>query len=100
MEALRSEIFALTEKEHCTDPKQWRISPLGSKACGGPEAYIAYPIKLENEILPKIKEYNALQSAFNRKYKVVSDCAMVMPPTEIKCENGKAVLVSGEFLIQ
>lgn len=93
---LRTEIEDLINEEHCTDAKDWRISPLGSKACGGPASYIAYPIKLEREILPKITEFNRQSSAYNLEYGAMSDCAVTASPTKIVCESGRAVLVYSE----
>lgn len=93
---LRTEIENLINEEHCTDAKDWRISPLGSKACGGPASYIAYPIKLEREILPKITEFNRQSSAYNLEYGAMSDCAVTASPTKIVCESGRAVLVYSE----
>ncbi len=95
LQALKLEIDSLIDSETCNNSADWRISPLGSKSCGGPATYIAYPIKLENVILPKIQEYTRRSSAYGRKKGLVSDCAIVPPPAGIRCENGKAVLVKG-----
>ena len=93
---LVKEIDSLAGSEICTDASEWRSSPIGAKPCGGPSSYIAYPIKMEDEILAKIKEFTAQQDAFNKKYQLMSDCAMVPPPAGIRCENGKAVLVKSD----
>lgn len=90
---LRTQIDSLANSVACTDVAEWRISPLGSKPCGGPASYLAYPIKLEDQILPKIQQYTQQQSDFNRKNKLVSDCAITPMPSGIRCENGKAVLI-------
>lgn len=95
MDALSKEIDSLINSETCSNSADWRISPMGSKPCGGPATYIAYPIKLENLIIPKIQEYTRRSSNFNRKRGLVSDCAIVPPPSGIRCENGKAVLIKG-----
>ncbi|MGC4130030.1 MAG: hypothetical protein QM564_10875 [Bergeyella sp.] len=92
MQELRDEIEELVSSVSCDDASQWRISPLGSKPCGGPARYIAYPKSKEKEILPKIKTYTELQTAYNKTNNLVSDCAVVLPPSGIKCENGNAVL--------
>lgn len=92
---IRSQIDSLAGSMVCTDAAEWRISPIGSKPCGGPAAYLAYPIKLEDKILPKIQQYTQQQSDFNRKNKLVSDCAITPMPSGIRCENGKAVLIKG-----
>ena len=100
--SLMREIDALIALEPCTNPADWKFTAIGAKPCGGPSSYIAYPSKLEAQILPKIEHFTQMQSAFNKKYNLMSDCAMVMPPSEIRCENGKAVLVrdSGVTAIQ
>ncbi|WP_297985606.1 hypothetical protein [uncultured Chryseobacterium sp.] len=97
---LRAEIDDLINAQTCTNAEDWRISPIGSKACGGPASYLAYPKDKEDDILPKIQKYTRQQSAFNQKYGIVSDCMMVMPPSGVKCENGKAVLISSNESIQ
>lgn len=94
MQKLRASIDELISSVNCTNPDDWRISPLGSKACGGPASFIAYPIKLEEDILPQITEYNRQSSAYNLKYGIVSDCAVTPAPAGIRCENGKPVLIS------
>ncbi|MGA9211275.1 hypothetical protein [Kaistella sp.] len=93
MKNLIKEIDALINTETCSDPTDWKFTAIGSKSCGGPSSYIAYPIKLEEEILPKVTQFTSMQTAFNTKYKIMSDCMVVLPPSEIKCENGKAVLI-------
>ena len=93
MKNLINEIDSLVATESCTDPADWKFTSIGAKACGGPSSYIAYPIKLEDQVLPKVTQFTSMQSTFNTKYGLMSDCALVMPPSEIKCENGKAVLI-------
>ena len=93
MKNLINKIDSLISTETCFDATEWKFAAIGSKACGGPSSYIAYPLKLEEQILPKITQFTSMQSAFNTKYKIMSDCAMVMPPAEIRCQDGKAVLI-------
>lgn len=93
MQKISAEIDELSAEVNCTNPDEWRISPFGSKACGGPASFIAYPIKLEDDILPKIVEYNRRSSEYNLKYGIISDCAVTPAPSGIRCENGKAVLI-------
>lgn len=76
----------------CTDAAEWRVSPLGSKACGGPASFIAYPIELEEELLPQISKYNQASSIFNLKYGIISDCSVTQAPAGIRCEGGVATL--------
>lgn len=92
LKTLQMEIVNIIEEKTCDDVSQWKISAMGSKACGGPAYYIAYPKESEERLLPKIKTYSAQQSSFNEKYGIMSDCIIENEPKGITCENGKAVL--------
>lgn len=93
LDKLKASIESLIAKEKCTNAAEWAFSPIGSKACGGPVSYIAYPKKSEATILPKIEEYTKKMSEYNKKYSIVSDCMMAAEPVSIKCVKEKAVLV-------
>lgn len=93
MKSLIQEIDSLIGAEPCTDIANWKFTAIGARACGGPSSYIAYPVQLEDEILPKVTQFTSMQSTFNTKYGMMSDCAIILPPAEIACENGKAVLI-------
>lgn len=95
MQKLKVEIADEIAKINCSNSDDWRISPFGSKPCGGPAAFIAYPVKAEEELLPKITEFNRQSSAFNLKYGLISDCAVTPAPTGVRCESGTAVLLYG-----
>lgn len=94
LDKLKASIESEIAKEKCTDPTEWTFAPMGAKACGGPQLYIAYPKKLETSILPKINDYTEKVKAFNQKYGIMSDCMLIIAPTSIKCVNGKAELVN------
>lgn len=94
MKNLIQEIDSLISAQPCTNKADWKFTPIGAKACGGPSSYLAYPQQLEGKILPKVAQFTAMHSAFNSKYGLMSDCAIVLPPAEITCENGKAVLIA------
>lgn len=96
LKTLINEIDSIIGGETCKDVEDWKFTAIGAKPCGGPASYVAYPIKLEDEILPKIQTFTSMQSDFNLKYNLMSDCAMVMPPAAIRCEDGKAVLKGQE----
>lgn len=97
MAVLIKEIDSIISKESCTDASEWKFTAIGSKPCGGPSSYIAYPVKMQEEILSKVSDFTAMQSAFNLKYGLMSDCAIVPAPVEIKCEDGKAILFGGNL---
>ncbi|MCU7615226.1 hypothetical protein N0B16_12325 [Chryseobacterium sp. GMJ5] len=93
LDKIKSGIESEIAKEKCTNAADWAFAPIGSKACGGPMSYIAYPKKHETSILSKIENYTQKMSEYNKKYSITSDCMMAAEPTSIKCDNGKAVLV-------
>ncbi|WP_426475101.1 hypothetical protein [Chryseobacterium balustinum] len=93
LDKLKSIIESEIAKEKCTSASDWAFAPMGSKACGGPVSYIAYPKKLETSILRKIENYTQTMSEFNKKYGITSDCMMIAEPSGIRCQGEKAVLI-------
>ncbi|WEK18156.1 MAG: hypothetical protein P0Y49_15295 [Candidatus Pedobacter colombiensis] len=91
---LKNEIIELSKKVSCEDAKEWKFMPIGAKACGGPSDYISYSTKIDtNDFIKKVNFYTAESEKFNKKWGIVSDCTLLNPPKEIRCENGKAVLI-------
>ncbi len=37
----QTEIIRLAESVPCTNASEWKFTPMGSKACGGPARYLA-----------------------------------------------------------
>lgn len=93
LDKLKSIIESEIAKEKCTSASDWAFAPMGSKACGGPVSYIAYPKKLETSILRKIENYTQTMSEFNKKYGITSDCMMIAEPSGLRCQSEKAVLI-------
>jgi hypothetical protein len=89
----QAEIIRLAESVPCTNASEWKFTPMGSKACGGPARYIAYHQSVERELLDLVKRFNSLQKAYNEKNNVISDCMLVGPPRTVQCEANKAILV-------
>ena len=94
LDQLRASIESEVTKEKCTNAGEWAFAPMGAKACGGPQLYIAYPKKMEAAIQERINDYTEKVKAFNQKYGVISDCMMLNEPAGIKCINGKAELIN------
>ncbi len=92
LQNLRTEIDSLINSRQCNDEMEWRISPFGSKPCGGPATYLAYHIDTEEDILPKISEFTKIQAEYNRRKQIFSNCAIEPQPTGLRCEGGTAVL--------
>lgn len=91
MAEIRQEFDKIT-KEPCTDAASWKFAPVGSKSCGGPQFYTAYPIAKEANTQKLINEYNSLEADYNRINQVMSDCSVVEAPSELQCVNGKILI--------
>jgi hypothetical protein len=89
----QAEIIRLAESVPCTNASEWKFTPMGNKACGGPARYIAYHQSVEREFLDLVERFTPLQKAYNEKNNVLSDCLLVGPPRTIQCEANKAILV-------
>ena len=91
--AAQAEIIRLAESVPCTNASEWKFTPMGNKACGGPARYIAYHQSVERELLDLVERFTTAQKAYNETNNVLSDCLLVGPPRTIQCEANKAVLV-------
>lgn len=81
-------------KISCSDAKELKAIPYGNKACGGPKGYLPFSNKMKDseKYLALVKEFTEKETTFNKKWGVISDCAIVNPPTKIICKNGKPLL--------
>lgn len=94
LEQMFNEIESLAGSVPCEDASIWNITAYGSKACGGPIGYIAYPNSIDTEtFLSLIEEHKIAQSNFNVKWGIVSDCAIIPPPSQVICEDGEPIFV-------
>ncbi|ASK30530.1 hypothetical protein CEY12_10605 [Chryseobacterium sp. T16E-39] len=93
LEKIKTAIESEIAKETCNNPDDWKFAPMGSKACGGPKSFIAYPKTMEAQIQPKIEDYNKRESEFNIKYGITSDCSVIEEPQGIRCKDGKPELI-------
>jgi hypothetical protein len=85
-----SELQAISLSVPCVDGSNWDFVAVGSKACGGPTAYLAYAKTIDKtSFLKKVEFLTEAQKAYNKKWSIVSDCAMVMPPKSVTCVDGK-----------
>lgn len=91
--SLKKDIDSLIGLNICKNVSEWDITAFGAKPCGGPASYIAYPKKIEKDILDKVKKYNSKSIEYNKLMKLNSDCTLVEPPKEMRCENGKIILI-------
>lgn len=97
LEKMYNEIIvaSLANSEPCTNPAEWNIAGIGSKACGGYAGYIVYSKKINSEeFLAKVKKYTDAQSDYNKKRGVFSDCSLTAEPTGVECVDGKPKPIS------
>jgi hypothetical protein len=69
-----------------------RAAPVGSRACGGPRYYLPYCAKTTDSVAlySKLDEVAKAEQAYNRKYKILSTCIFMMPPT-VEAVGGSCV---------
>ncbi|HYD79021.1 MAG TPA: hypothetical protein VEC06_04370 [Paucimonas sp.] len=62
---------------------QCGILPVGARACGGPESYIAYSRTVSNEtrLLALAETHSRLSSERNQATGAISTCILMMPPS-------------------
>lgn len=94
---LAAQLLALQQEAAqtpCIDANDWSFVPIGSKACGGPHDFIAYPLNGSATLfLDRVQAYTNLEDRLNKKWGVVSDCAIVNAPQAVNCINGIATLI-------
>lgn len=80
---------------NCAQDAQCEYIAYGNKACGGPSGYLVFSSNLNVEELEElIADYTQAEKEFNAKYNQISDCAIVLPPENIECIEGKCEIVS------
>ncbi|KRT15400.1 hypothetical protein ASU31_13650 [Pedobacter ginsenosidimutans] len=90
LEMLYKDIEKSAQQFTCENAGEWKFTAIGSKACGGASGYIAYSVKIdESTFLKKVEQFTKLQADYNQKYGVYSDCALVIQPKGVTCDNGK-----------
>ncbi|MFD1605974.1 hypothetical protein ACFSJW_05160 [Flavobacterium artemisiae] len=92
LEKMHSEIITLSlaNSQSCTNSEDWDFTGIGSRACGGFQAYIIYSKKIDTtQFLKKVKDYTDAQAAYNKKWGIASVCSVEIPPKKIECVDGK-----------
>lgn len=94
LNALQEEIELLIDSGVCSENSDCDYVAFGSKACGGPKAYLVFSTSIDVELLQqKVEKYNALENAYNQKWDIISDCAYLLPPTSVACISGKCTAI-------
>lgn len=77
----------------CKDSSEWTYTAYGSKACGGPQGYIAYPTSINvTAFLAKVTLYTQLEDAYNIKWGIISTCDLPQEPKTVDCIDGLPIL--------
>lgn len=91
---LFNEIQNLSYSVSCSVATDWNFVAYGSKACGGPQGYIAYSSKINTTtFLQKIETYTQAEKDFNIKWGIISNCSLAAMPTSVACQNGLPTLI-------
>lgn len=90
---------ALAGDAACSDSAQCRTLPLGARACGGPEAYMAYSTAKgsEAQLRSLAERYQAERRAANKASGMMSTCQFMPDPGAV-CQAGRCQLGTGEAL--
>ena len=80
----------------CDNASQCRTMPVGHKACGGPEGYVAYSTKSGNSarLLALGEQYAAARKAENERSGILSNCMVERDPGAT-CVANRCVLAKG-----
>ncbi|WP_456423506.1 hypothetical protein [Lutibacter sp.] len=94
LDNLKEEIELLISKGTCTENTSCNFIAFGSKPCGGPWSYLVFSTSIDVGLLKeKVATYNKNEAAFNIKWNILSDCSVVLPPTQVTCVNGKCTAI-------
>jgi len=94
LDDLYLEIQDIVNSESCTNAENWSFTAIGSKACGGPTGYIAYPLSINTtSFIAKVELFTDEQRKFNVKWNVISDCSVPQQPSSVDCINGKPTFI-------
>jgi hypothetical protein len=76
----------------CSSAAQCRSTPVGHKACGGPEAYVVWSTTVSDgtRLRQLIDAYTRARQDDNQRSGRISDCSMVTDPGA-RCEAGRCV---------
>lgn len=90
---LRQQILVQIADDGCDNNQQCHTLPMGAKACGGPESYVAWSDKfLNGEKLQQLGErYAAARRFDNARDGLMSNCALTPDPGAI-CRAKRCVL--------
>ncbi len=94
LDALYLELISIASSVPCTNSENWTFTAVGSKGCGGPTSYLAYPLSIDTvSFLEKVSYFTSQQEKYNAKWNPNSYCLAVQPPTDVVCVDGKPTFI-------
>ena len=95
LEQKSQEIVNYINSFTCSETIGCSYIAFGSKPCGGPRIYLVFPNSIDVKILKDmVTKYNEMDRLNNIQTGAVSDCAVVLPPNEIRCVNGICTILN------
>lgn len=92
LQQMLADIEAIAESEPCVNSADWAFTAIGSKACGGPQFYIAYSNNIDvPSFLNSVAAYTQAEQEYNIKWGIISTCDLALMPNGISCVNGEPV---------
>ena len=82
IEKLEAEAKAMLKVDGCTASAECASSAVGRKACGSPRYYVTYCSRTTDtaSLRAKLDEVVNAETAYNKKYSMMSTCEMRLPP--------------------
>ena len=96
-ESAMASIRGLIGNADCNDDSQCRTMAIGTKPCGGPEAYLAWSTTNTdaNALELAVTNYNLERQKEIRRFGLLSNCAMVDDPGAVCAPTATPDLKSG-----
>lgn len=95
LQAQLNDIENFVESGNCDQASECTYMAIGSKACGGPSAYIIFSKDIDVAALKiMVDRYTQDQEIYNKENNVVSDCSLVNPPQKIDCLDGNCIEIN------
>ena len=89
------ELQKISDSVPCENAADWKVTPIGSKACGGPAGAMAYSIKIDvPAFLKKVEAHKIAEMKYNKKWGIVSTCDITFIPEKVICKNGRPTFLT------
>ncbi|ASM48344.1 hypothetical protein PESP_a0051 [Pseudoalteromonas espejiana DSM 9414] len=96
IKSVKAELNSLVANNQCDTNEQCKVTPVGSRACGGPSSFVVYSTKTANDadVLTLSKKITALESNYNAQNEMMSICQHLTTPST-QCVENKCVKLEG-----